>query len=319
MMTFPSVVGYIAGTKDGKEAVKVFFDQDIEELEEKSGEKSKEKTVEKQLREKILEKFQRSTYFKNKPTVSFVNVKNIIEERSKMLKGNGKHTPVAPFIPGETRDNIDKIIQSEGERIITTYSNVMGLDIDRMLLENGQFGDACIVLYCFDKTVVPFGEESLPTHLKGCPVDIREEFIMFGHCSSSCDPLKQGCSIGIPEEEKAGSVGFFVRSTVSLDKGFLTAAHVALKEIDIPISDSGFVVGTHKIVHPSSGDSKQNKIVGIVSRSVRKSIGPKDKETGVDVAYVKFDTPTPGGKLFINITCLSTDPYDRYEVESVLV
>lgn len=317
MMTFPSVLGYIAGTKNGKDAVKVFFDPDVEELDEKSEEKftgiSKQKsnekleekskkkskdTVEEILREKILEKFENNTVFKENPSLAFVNVKNVLEERFEKLKEKGKQNPVAPPIPGYERDKIHKIIQSEGERIIATYSNVTGLGVDRKLLENGQFGESCIVLYCFDKTLVPFGEDKLPTRLKGCSVDIRLDFIMFGLCNSGCNPLKKGCSIGIPEIKKAGSVGFFVRSTISSsENGFLTAAHVALSEKNMELSNKGSLEGIHEIIHPSLQDSERNSVVGTVSRSVCKNIGPE--ETGVDAAFVKFQKPTSGGTVFL--------------------
>lgn len=280
---YSSVLSYIAGTKNGQDFVKVFLNDDDEEAKEK---------------------FKESTYLEKITTFEFINVqRRINEERLKMLKEKKKRKPVAPSIAGNIRKNIDKIIQSEGEKLIATHSNVTGLGIDRQLLENGRFGDPCIVLYCFDKTLVPFGEGKLPVHLKGYPVDIREDFIMFGLCSSGCNPLKKGCSIGIPGVRSSGSVGFFVRSTVSsTENGFLTAAHVALSEEDMALSNDGILHGAHQIIHPSSEDSEVNEITGIVSRGVCKNIGPE--ETGIDAALVTFDKPTSGGKVYIRTRLL---------------
>lgn len=269
METYKSVLAYIAGTKNGEDYVKVFLNYNDAEA---------------------IKKFQESTYFEKKPTFEFLNVQmRILEERSLKLKE-------VPYIAWNIRKNMDKIIQSEGERLFTLHSNIAGFGIDRMLLKNGQFGDPCIVLYCYDETIVPFGEEKLPTHLKGFPVDIREDFILFGHCIRSCSRLQTGCSIGIPGVKSSGSVGFFVRSTVSAsENGFLTAAHVALSEKDMALSNEGSLHGAHKIIHPSSLDSEKNSVVGTVSRSVCKNFGPG--QTGVDAAFVKFDKPTSGGKV----------------------
>lgn len=138
-----------------------------------------------------------------------------------------------------------EIIQEQGDAIYSKYSNVVGIGISPErsvgdLIQN----EPCIVLYCLDKNIIPFGETQLPESIAGWPCDIREDFVMFGTCPFPCPSSSQnvpepGCRIGIPSVESAGSVGFLVESNYqvnTLGSGFLTASHVAIERFeDIPL------------------------------------------------------------------------------------
>lgn len=48
----------------------------------------------------------------------------------------------------------------------------------------------CIVLYCFDKNFILFGEKFLLKIIVGCLCDIREDYVMFGYCFNRCFVFK---------------------------------------------------------------------------------------------------------------------------------
>lgn len=140
---------------------------------------------------------------------------------------------------------------------------------------------------------VPFGERKLPTILEGYPVDIREDYVMFGHCSN-CPPLNNGYSIGRHSSDQTGSVGFLVKSnnpTSSPEFGFVTAAHEAV-ECFTELCDNNALLSQHRlynkrceIVHPSWNDSNnQNNIIGRVSEAFCGNFGTE--KTGIDAALV---------------------------------
>lgn len=124
---------------------------------------------------------------------------------------------------------------------------------------------------------------------------------MFGHCAD-CPTLNIGCSIGIPSVKSAGSVGFFVRSNDSqgcCKNGFLTAAHVAIKDCDelyerrSLFSKHPLASMSHAIVHPSYVDNNANVVIGRVIESFFGNYGPNG--TGIDAAFVQTNHRKLGG------------------------
>lgn len=67
----------------------------------------------------------------------------------------------------------------------------------------------CIVFFCLEESILPYGESLQTKNLEGHPCAFRKEFVMCGHFAG-CPTLNIGCRIGIPLVKLAGrSVGFF--------------------------------------------------------------------------------------------------------------
>lgn len=182
------------------------------------------------------------------------------------------------------RKKLKVVIKEHGEKIFAKYSNVVGMCISNIRCVSGYtLATPCIVLYCLDKTLIPFGEERLPEYLAGWPCDIREDFVMFGNCPNRCSLYnpnlpEPGCSIGRPSDFSSGSVGFLVESKNPVNKlkyGFLTAAHVAIERFQELYKQNSLLSMNHLlsqqkhfIVHPSWEDNEHiNNTVGEVIES----------------------------------------------------
>ncbi|XP_065938350.1 uncharacterized protein [Magallana gigas] len=250
----PSIIKYITGYKDRddkKQVVKVYLHGDDKKAENFFKECCKIST---------------DTYFE------FVNV-----ERS---KGGNKEVEElkqrerkAPVVDDSTRKQLKQIIQEYGDKIYARHSNVVGIRIGKARRVGDTIQEQpCLVLYCLDKFLVPFGEKPLPEAIAGWPCDIREDFVRFGICPDRCLASSQnlpdpGCSIGIPSHDSSGSVGFLIESKDPLhtfEFGFLTASHVAVKRFEQLYHDEKLLsmhylkLNDHFIVHPSWIDNGRN-------------------------------------------------------------
>lgn len=176
-----SVLNLIAGIKNDKPTLKVFLSFDDQYA---------------------------ITFIKNHPeipketNVEFVVVKSYKEQRDQ-AKTKNYH------IEKNVREILSKTIKNQGERIYAKHSCVVGLGIGNMDC-NGQI-TPCIIIYCLDKDLVPFGEKPLPKTLEGFPCDIREDCIMFGGCFD-CHEIAHsnpGCCIGLllPNDNSGQIIG----------------------------------------------------------------------------------------------------------------
>lgn len=282
MQKYPSIIQFIAGhTKDGQIVVKVYLRNDDKEAESyfKNGSKMLKDT-----------KFEFVCVNKNS--------KAILKEVEKITH----HEKRAPAIDRSTLAELGNVIQEEGIKIYAQYSNVIGIGISQVRCVGDMIiNEPCIVLYCLDKTIIPFGEKPLPESIAGWPCDIREDFVMFGKCPRPCPSPslnfpESGCSIGIPSVDSAGSVGFLVESKNPIYKmqcGFLTASHVAIDRFEVlyhhkSLLSMNHLLSTreHCIVHPSWHDS--GNIDFRIGNVVESFIGSYGSETrGLDFALVK--------------------------------
>lgn len=287
-----SIIKFIAGyKKDGKAVVKVYLRNDDDQA--------------------------RHT-FKNDSVVTkdtefvFVVVDTNSKTISKEAEQMNSYEKKAPAIDDRTLAKLGKTIQEQGDKIYAKYSNVVGIGISPVRsINNKILEQPCIVLYCLDKAIIPFGEKPLPESLEGWPCDLREDFVMFGTCPSSCPSSNQnfpepGCSIGIPSVDSAGSVGFLVESKNPLNTlkcGFLTASHVAIERFQelyhhgSLLSMNSLSLQKHFIVHPSWQDNNHddNK-VGQVVESFCGNYGLG--KIGMDFALVKNNMSRPEGTFF---------------------
>ena len=258
MTKYPSVLNYIVGKKDGKSILKVFFEKKDDEAE----------------------MFLRDTCC----ICADIEFDFIYVNEFK----NDTMLPIEPpQVDRRTKAGLRKIIQDEEDKIVALYSTVVGIGVGRTMLSETEFGDPCIVLYCLDKTLVPFGEKKIPKLLKGCIVDIREDFFMFGYICMDCKQLDKGCCIGRDGENIAGSVGFLVKSNCSSSKecGFLTAAHVAHGNV-LELNKSATPVNGdfHNIVHPALSEN----VIGNVTKAFCGNRKTNEYQKGIDAAFVRF-------------------------------
>lgn len=289
----PSIIKYIAGHRgEGhKDVVKVFVFNDFETTKTE------------------FAKFEESNKGPKNYDFEFVNL-NVRStqqnEEEKILEGNA--------LAFEYSDNIQltQMIEKQEDKLYARHSNLIGIEIGNVSkvhnLEQEQPG---IIFYCLDKSLIPFGEKPLPNSIEGWPCDVREDFFMFGQCAKPCrriDPnlTELGCSIGIESDPVAGSAGFFYESKTRdnpFESGFLTAAHVAVKQTDILYSSkkqlSQHELGreNHIIVHPSLIDGNDdNNAVGHVVEAFYGNYG--NPLRGLDVAVVKNNMKRPEGIAF---------------------
>lgn len=153
-------------------------------------------------------------------------------------------------------------------KIYGKYSNVVGIGVSNIHIGNDNVKiTPCIVLYCLDKTLVPFGETPLSSHMGKYLCDTREKIVMFGSCES-CLNVNPGCDIG--SHFFAGSAGFLVNSSNCPFTGFLTAAHVVVKDVSSIYEENSpnFIVNTYNqqedIMHPSNSGKK----IGVVHNCI---------------------------------------------------
>lgn len=268
MDSFPSVLTYIAGRENDAYVVKVFL-------------KEEDTDAEKTFRKSCLLPDKECTF-------QFINV----AAKKKEILTNLQKRPVKEYLPYEEERRLKGVLKDHRKRLMANYSNIVGIS-PGIMSKTTRSGEPCIVLRCLAKNLVPFGEQKLPDTLEGYPVDIREDFVMFGHCTGE-HSLRSGCSIGIPLVDRAGSVGFFVKlknpSSLSSKTGFLTAAHVALERFTELCDTNTFLSRhplrryIHKIVHPSKKDSNTTKTIGEVCEAFCGNCETTD--IGIDAAYV---------------------------------
>lgn len=279
----PSVLTYLTGTRNGKHVVKVFLTGDDKKDDE--------------LR--IRSRYS-SVHFE------FVDVDTGYEDVLNKMKKIEKLEQSAPEIDKESREKMNEVIKRNAEFLFANHSGVIGIEKSNVRSDK-MLNELCIVFLCLDESIVPYGESPLPKYLEGYPCDIREEFVMFGHCIG-CQTLNIGCSIGIPFDNLAGSVGFFVRSNDSTQgiskSGFLTAAHVAIQHCDelyehqSLLSENILANMSHQIVHPSYADNPANVVIGEVIESY---FGNWTNGTGIDAAFVQTNQRNFGGMLLFFI------------------
>ena len=180
-----TILNYIAGRKHKEPHVRVFLRHEDDEAE----------------------KFFKEHCSVSKDTViEFINVAEIFRN----IKKERKQDTEIFAIDCDTRKKMSSTIKTEGKKLMVKHSNIVCLGIGKRENEENGVLEPCIVLYCLDKSLIPYGEQPLPSFINEFPVDIREDFVSLGNCSN-CKTLRTGFRIGRPSKRSAGSVGFWVR------------------------------------------------------------------------------------------------------------
>lgn len=272
LRSYPSVLNLIAGVKDKKPTLKVFLRHEDEDTK---------------------------NFFKNRfENVNFVVVST--KSRKEQRVGREREEYSSHRINKNRREQIGKIIKRQGERLFANHSSIVGLGIGNM-----DSKIPCIIIYCLDKDLIPFGEKPLPKTLEGCACDIREDFVMFGWSCFDCHEIghpNYGCCIGLPSK-RIGSAGFLVK-TSALDmevSGFLTAAHVATEDLSSLYHKKSLLskldanrYKRNEIVHPLLPDNNIGPCIGKVRESFCGNWGPE--EIGIDAAFVQNYKVKKAGK-----------------------
>lgn len=287
LLEYPAYERHIVGYRDDdKRVVKIFLNKDDENV----------KTIFK------------SCIGSDDTEFEFVNTQKRAkkEEDSELREQETSNT-----LDSEIICQLQQIISNYDDKFAKIYSNFTGMAPGNARRQGSSIRlGPCIILYCLDKTITPYGENPLPKFLEGLHCDIREDYTVFTTGCNYCkfaeqNSIQLGCSIGIPSENESGSVGFLVepmRQTDTFRCGFLTASHVA---IDMPtyqklyssnhlLSMPSSLKKSHFVVHPSYPDNNDsNSIVGEVVESFCGNFGPS--YTGLDIAVVKCNSCTQKG------------------------
>lgn len=268
----PSLLQYIAGSNTQNEAVvKIFYRDDNTDKEFES-------------------------FCKNCCTVSddtkfeFVSVP---KDSKTFKKVSTLEVKKKPSMDDSDKKRLGLFIKENEDKIFASYSNVIGIGIGVNRFDNKPQDEPCIVLYCLDKNIIPFGEQPLPTSLKGLPCDIREDFVRFGKCPNECPALNRnfpepGCNI-IAQHGSTGSVGFLVEDQNSPTYCFLTASHVVIEDYQkfyretftFPLTKP---TNSNCIVHRSCQETTSDVEVGEVTKYF---FGNYQSEQGLDIALVE--------------------------------
>lgn len=201
------------------------------------------------------------------------------------------------------KKKLGQFIDENEDRIYASYSNVIGIGIG--YVDDEPQNEPCIVLYCLDKNIIPFGERPLPTDFKefddDMKCDIREDFVRFGKCPIRCPSAntsfpEPGCSIGIAKHDSTGSVGFLVEDKHSPKYCFLTASHVVVKDYQNYYREN--------IISPMTRPNNDGSIVhhGRVSdvevgEVTEYFFGNYKSREGVDIALVKGELVRTDGNV----------------------
>lgn len=255
---FPSVVHYISGKRDGQCVVKVYINDE-------------DQGVQDYVRQNIPETF----------------IAEFVRSGEKSNKGKERESS---FRLNEDTTAITKVT----DKLMKMYSIITGIISGYVKLEESQNAEPCIVLLCWDETLIPFGEQELPKKIHGLPVVIRENSFFYARCSKhNCEKISSGCYIGRPSVPVRGSVGFLVLdNSSSPSKGFLTAAHVAMDESFLQRHPATILStlpdknNVYEIVHPSWDVNACNNIIGRVANAFFGNYGPN--RIGIDAAWIKL-------------------------------
>lgn len=198
------------------------------------------------------------------------------------------------------RDSLSQTIKNQGERMYANHSGIVGLGIGTMNVTGKIM--PCIIIYCLDKKLIPYGEKPIPEYLEGWHCDLREDIVMFGACFN-CQSIaypNPGCCIGLPRRT-FGSAGFLakINTTEKPVTGFLTAAHVVaenwteLYQTNSFLSDLNVGDFQHEIYHPLFPENQNGQRIG----RVRESFCGDFEGYGIDAAFVQNHKEFPGGNI----------------------
>lgn len=163
----------------------------------------------------------------------FVNVFVKVGEIEELEKIREKERDVFVLLD-VIRIQLNKIINSKVDVMYVNFSILIGFSVSIVRYKQGSFiNDFCIVLYCFDKNFVLYGEIQFFIIVGGYLCDKREGIFILGLCVDCCyNNFGLGCSIGMLSDFYIGFVGFLVKIINLLYKiGFFIVVYVVIKDL----------------------------------------------------------------------------------------
>lgn len=269
--------------------------------------------------------------FKDNLRIKFVTIADKTKEMSDEMNKIRHMEDISPPVSESERNRLSNIIYSHAERLYANHSTIVGIGISNVRSIDGIIiAMPCIVIYCSDRSIKPFGEKSLPTSIGGCICDIRENIILFGTCTDCGEEnAKPGCSVGMTFSSVHGSAGFLAKSnsTRKDETGFITAAHVAIRKLEkLYLAETFFstcnkgdesIVIVHPSLHHANLHSTQTALVGEVIESYCGNY----LNAGMDAAFVRnYKSSIRGGfHFFLNLSLSTSQAYVDCGVDYVTI
>lgn len=185
---------------------------------------------------------------------------------------------IKPAVGIAENNRFGRVIHDNAGYLCAKYTNVVGLGINNVrCIGDNIIPQPYILIYCLDKSIIPYGENKLPETIQGYSCDLREDMVIMFGTSMECryENPNPGCSVGMSFKHEFGSAGFWAKSNATLENpvtGFLSAAHVVIQELhklyqaESLLSDSAGKK-SYIIVHASLGDSANSQYIGEVVES----------------------------------------------------
>lgn len=244
-------------------------------------------------------------YIKNNrliPSDTVIEFVHVTEEATQ-LKERNKNKDYESFLcSGEKhlRERLAQTINNESERVFANHSNVVGLGIGTR-----KCNKPCIILFTFDKDIIPFGEKTLPNFLNGWKCKIREDIAIFCGLFDSYQNNQPNPQRLIPVSSRLISLGFFAKSQrLKLGTyGYLTAAHVItdqwtdLYHANSFLSELNLEKFLREDVYLALSHSHQSHFFGKIEESFCGNWGKN--EIGIDAAFVQINAQNITGMTFI--------------------
>lgn len=239
--------------------------------------------------------------FKDNLEKEFVTIAELTKQNANIVNKIKANEFRKQAVSESKKSHLSEIIYSQADRLYANHSTIVGIGISNVRCINGNFiREPCIVIYCSDKSIIPFGEKPLPTIINGCHCDIRENIFLLGICDDCGEEnARPGCSIGITTSNVFGSAGFLAKSNKTNRTGFLTAAHVVIRKLEKLYLANAFLSEcndgdeSNVVAHPSECHAgAQSKSIGEVIESYCGNY----QSAGMDAAFVANYNPTARGK-----------------------
>lgn len=248
--------------------------------------------------------------FKENLEIQLITTAEQTKQKSNIVKKIKRYEDKTPAVSESEKKRLCEIIYSQADRLYAHHSTITGIGISNVrCIKDDIIQEPCIVIYCSDKSIIPFGEKPIPNMINGCNCDIRENVILFGSCDDCGEEnANPGCGIGMTFSNGFGSAGFLANSTRTDETGFLTAAHVVVRNLEKLYVANVFLSlcnggdESNVIVHPSVYHANRNGLQSRCTGEVRNSYLGNYQLAGVDAAFVRNYKPTIRGKFLSTTT-----------------
>lgn len=141
--------------------------------------------------------------FKENANIEIVTIAERIEQLSEQMKTISNFEKIKPAVEIAEKNRFRRVINDNAGYLCANYTNVVGLG-DNIIPQ------PYILIYCLDKSIIPYGENKLPETIQGYSCDLREDMVIMFGTSMECryENPNPGCSVGMSFKHEFGSAGF---------------------------------------------------------------------------------------------------------------